>query len=84
MENLGPLDRLKQYLNEYPRADLQPEQRLDHPFTLEGTKEGFYDHVATGSASYYVTPPANQEYVIERMLVYGEDANFSNAAQYGG
>ena len=67
-----------------PRKDLSPANRLDHPFTLEGTKDGFFDHVASGTTGYFVTPPVNQEYVVTRLLIYGEDGNFSNAAQYGG
>ena len=67
-----------------PQAGLNPEYRLDHPMTLEGTVNGFYDMVVSGSSvNYWVIPPSDEEYVLARLLLAAADSDFNRADRYG-
>ncbi len=66
------------------QAGLNPAYRLDHPMTLEGTVDGFFDMAVSGSSvNYWVIPPADEVYVCHRMLVAMVDADFNRGDRYG-
>ncbi len=66
------------------QAGLNPAYRLDHPMTLEGTADGFYDMAISGSSvNYFVTPPADEVYWIARMNIIMIDSDFNRADRYG-
>lgn len=66
------------------QAGLNPSYRLDHPMTLEGAVDGFYDMSISGSSvNYWITPPSDEVYWIARLNVIMIDADFNRADRYG-